>query len=74
MELENLQKLKQVLSELDSQAEDNLSDLQKEKIKEANAMLQTIEQEANKKKTDWNTIISLGMQAASLIVEIFKSG
>lgn len=73
MELENLKKLKEVLSQLQSQPDDNLSDIQKQKIQEANDVLQSVEKESKKKTIDWNTIISLGLQAATLLVEMLKS-
>lgn len=74
MGLENFKKLKEVLSGLQSHANENLSETQIQKIEEANDVLQQLEQESNKKKINWETVLTLGMQAASLLVEMLKSG
>ena len=74
MELEHIKKLKQVLADLQSQDDSKLSELQKQKIKEATDVLGQAEQESKKKKITWNTILTLGLQAASLLVEMLKSG
>jgi len=63
-----------MLSDLQAQGDSNLSEKQIQKIKEANQVLKEVELHTHKKKIDWNTILTLGMQAASLIIEMLKSG
>lgn len=74
MELEHIKKLQEVLTELQSQDNQNLSVVQKDLIYEAQQVLLNVEQHSNKKRPDWKTIISLGLQAAGLLVEMLKSG
>ncbi|RBQ06720.1 hypothetical protein DRW42_13125 [Pedobacter miscanthi] len=74
MELEHIKKLQEALTGLQSQDNQNLSEHQKNLIMEAQVALNSAQEHSGKKRPDWNAIISLGLQAANLLVEMFKSG